>query len=71
MTTLEMITALRAEGYRVTKPRAPKAKATVPALNAIGKPYGANFDPNWKRRNALTTIARLYKPMPRDTRYVH
>lgn len=70
MTTLEMIRALEAEGFRVTKRRAKKA-TTVPALNAIGKPFGANYDPNWKRRNGLTTIARLYKPMPRDTRYVH
>ena len=35
-------------------------KAIRPALNAVGKPYGAKYDPNWKRKTPLTKINRLY-----------
>jgi hypothetical protein len=46
--------------YRVSKP---KIKALAPlGLNAIGKPYTASYDPNYKLRTSLTKISRLRKP---------
>lgn len=45
---LEAIALLRSEGYRVSAPRAPKA--IVPALNAVGKPYSPQFDPNYRMK---------------------
>jgi hypothetical protein len=58
------IAFLKALGFRVTKP---KAKAKRPLLNAIGKPFGANYDPNYKMKHRLPPISRLCKPMPRNT----
>ena len=58
--TLELALAtVKAAGYRVTKPRAKKAFARLTdngdgtftrALNAVGKPYGENYDPNYKMK---------------------
>jgi hypothetical protein len=61
----DAIACLKANGYRVTKPRKPDQER--PALNAIGKPYSEQYDPNYKRRTPLTSIARLSAPM--DHRY--
>jgi hypothetical protein len=60
------ITLLKANGYRVTKPRelAPK-----PALNAIGKPYSALYDPNY-RMHYRPSMAHLYKPYGKWMRWV-
>ena len=56
MTTAEMVAALRKEGYRVTKPR---LRVAAPlGLNAVGKPYGANFDPNYKMRYRTPPLKR-------------
>jgi hypothetical protein len=55
----QAISVLKAAGYRVSKPH---KSATVPALNAIGKPYGVNYDPNYKIKTGLTRITRLYMP---------
>jgi hypothetical protein len=53
---LERALALvKAAGYRVTKP---KPKATTPALNAVGKPYGANYDPNYRMRYRTPALKR-------------
>jgi len=62
----EAITIVKAAGYRVTKP---KPKAERPKLNAIGKPFGANYDPNYRMRYR-TSLAFLYKPMPANTPWV-
>jgi len=35
----------------------------VLGLNAIGKPYGASYDPNYRVKTLLTNIKRLYAPM--------
>jgi hypothetical protein len=36
---------------------------TAPNLNAVGKPFGANYNSNYKiRKGALTSIKRLYAP---------
>lgn len=40
------IQVLTAAGYRVTKPRAPRAKQ--PRLNAVGKPYSPLYDPKYR-----------------------
>jgi hypothetical protein len=32
------------------------------SLNAVGKPCGANYDPNYKMKPAPTKISRLRKP---------
>ena len=55
---VQAINLLKAAGYRVSKPR-PKVAL---GLNAVGKPYGANFDPSYKLRTPLTSIKRLYAP---------
>src|SRR5262249_20213759 len=34
-------------------------------LNAVGKPYSASYDPNYKLRGARTSIAHLYFPYSR------
>ena len=62
----EALTIVKAAGYRVTKP---KTKAPPRTLNAIGKPYGANYDPNY-RMKYRTSLAFLYKPMPTNTPWV-
>jgi hypothetical protein len=68
MTDLEQaITLLKAAGYRVSKPR---QKQTPIGLNAVGKPYGANFDPSYKLRTPLTSIKRLYAPFGNGIRWV-
>lgn len=63
----EAIALLKANGYRVTKPAPRKAK---PTLNAVGRPFGALYDPNYKIKTPLTKINRLLAPMPRDTKWV-
>jgi hypothetical protein len=62
----EALTIVKAAGYRVTKPK-PKPKRRM--LNAIGKPYGTNYDPNY-RMKYRTSLAFLYKPMPANTPWV-
>lgn len=60
----QAIAAVEAAGYRVVKPR--KAKAERPALNAIGKPFGANYDPNYRMRYrtpALKGGGRVHNPV--------
>lgn len=44
------IELLTAQGYRITKPRTAKAKCAVPALNAVGKPFGAQYDPKYRMK---------------------
>jgi hypothetical protein len=56
--TLELALAtVKAAGYRVTKPRAKKMTKAL-GLNAVGKPYGANFDPNYKMRYRTPPLKR-------------
>lgn len=61
MSITDAIALLTANGYRVSKAR-PKRTAAVPALNAIGRPYGPNYDPHYKIKTPLTSIARLRAP---------
>jgi hypothetical protein len=49
----------------------PKIKATAPlGLNAVGKLYGANYDPNYKMNFGYTKIGRLYAPYGSSMRFV-
>jgi helix-turn-helix protein len=41
-----------------------------PKLNAVGKPYGPQYDPNYKRRHRAPSISRLYAPPPLRAPYV-
>jgi hypothetical protein len=59
----DAIACLKANGYRVTKPPAKKAR---PTLNALGKPISPQFDPNYRMRTPLTSISRLYAPSGRS-----
>ena len=69
MTSIEeAISVLKAAGYRVSKPRTKHQEPL--GLNAVGKPYSEQYDPNWKRKHPLTSINRLYAPMPPDVRWV-
>jgi len=76
MSVNEAIALLKANGYRVVKPKAKPDPLTFAAscerrgLNAIGKQYSPQFDPNYRRRTSLTSIARLLKPMPASTKWM-
>jgi hypothetical protein len=39
-------------------------------LNAVGKPYGANYDPNYKLSGVYGKPARLSAPYSREMRFV-
>lgn len=65
----EALTIVKAAGYRVSKPRAKHVKDR-PVLNAIGKPYGANFDPNYKLKGVHTSLTRLYAPYGSRMKFV-
>ena len=64
---------VKRHGYYVSKPRARVviATATIPVtkLNAVGKPYSPQYDPNWKRKTPLTSIKRLYAPYGQHVRF--
>ena len=55
------IALLNAAGHKVSKPRAPKITER-PALNCLGLPMSPLYDPKWKRKQPLTSIARLFAP---------
>jgi hypothetical protein len=59
--SLALIAHLEACGYQVTKRKSKRTKER-PALNCLGKPMSASFDPNWKRKTQPTSIARLRVP---------
>ena len=59
MSLHEAIAAVEAAGYRVTKPRA--RRAVAPKLNAVGKPFSPQYDPNY-RMKYRPTLAHLSKP---------
>jgi len=63
----QAIALLKAEGFRVSKPKA-KAPAK-PMLNAVGKPMSPLFDPNY-RIKYKTSTAHLFKPYGRHMRWV-
>jgi len=64
MTTLEeALAVVRTAGFKVTKPRAKKVTAPL-GLNAIGKPYGTNFDPNYKMRYRTPPLKRTQSVGP-------
>jgi len=56
MNLTEALAVVKAAGYRVSKPRAKKAKPL--GLNAVGKPYGANYDPNYRMRYRTPPLKR-------------
>jgi hypothetical protein len=60
MSLEQALAVVKAAGYRVSKPRARKVVAL--GLNAVGKPYGANFDPRYRMKYKPASLARLYKP---------
>lgn len=66
-----IVNLLQQAGYKVAKPstRAAKAYATVPTLNAVGKPYSPLFDPRYKVKHKTTT-AHLFKPYGTQMRWV-
>jgi hypothetical protein len=63
----EAIALLKANGYRVTKPR-PKHKKLL-GLNAVGKPYSPQYDPNYKLRYR-PSYGHLRWPYPSSMRFV-
>ena len=63
----QAIALLKAEGFRVSKPR---AKATAkPLLNAVGKPLSPLYDPNYRMKHKTST-AHLFKPYGRYMQWV-
>ena len=45
----DAILYLTQRGFKVSRPRAAKSKGQ-PGLNAIGKPFGPSYDPNYKMK---------------------
>jgi hypothetical protein len=68
MTIDEAIVLLKANGYRVTKPK-PKRKDRNLGLNAVGKPYSPQYDPNYKIKHRTST-AHLRWPYSKEMRFV-
>ena len=66
MTIEQAIAMLKAEGFRVSKPR---AKADRPLLNAVGKPFSPLYDPNYRVKHKTGT-AHLFKPYGSYMRWV-
>jgi hypothetical protein len=54
------VALVKAAGYRVSKPR--QRVQETPKLNCLGLPMSPLYDPNWKRKTPLTSIARLSSP---------
>jgi hypothetical protein len=52
----EALAVVKAAGYRVTKSKAPKAAA--PALNCLGLPMSASYDPNYKMKYRTPPLNR-------------
>jgi hypothetical protein len=65
MSLEQALAVVQAAGYRVTKPRAPKAKARM--FNAVGKPFSPSYDPNYRMKHKVST-AHLFKPYGSDMR---
>jgi hypothetical protein len=51
----QALAAVKAAGYRVTKP---KPKAAKPKLNALGLPMNPNFDPNYRMKYRTPPLKR-------------
>jgi hypothetical protein len=45
-------------------------REAVPGLNAVGKPFGANYDPHYKLSFGGTKPGRLYAPYRRGMKFV-
>jgi hypothetical protein len=66
----DAVTLLKANGYRVTKPRPKtKRKDRILDLNAVGKPYSPQYDPNYKMKYRTST-AHLRCPYSKEMRFV-
>jgi hypothetical protein len=48
MSLNEAIAVVKANGYRVSKPKA--TKKVAPRLNAVGRPFSSSYDPNYKMK---------------------
>jgi len=64
----EALATVKAAGYRVSKPRK-KNGASLGGLNAVGKPFSPQYDPNYRRRTPLTSINRLLVPYGNDMQF--
>jgi hypothetical protein len=63
---IEALQIVKAAGYRVSKRR---QRPTAVGLNAIGKPYGDNYDPNY-RMKYRPSMAHLFRPYGPGMRFV-
>jgi hypothetical protein len=52
----QALAVVKAAGFRVSKPKAPKAAA--PRLNALGLPMSASFDPNYRMKYRTPPLNR-------------
>lgn len=52
----QALAAVKAAGYRVTKPKA--KKAAKPKFNALGLPMNPNFDPNYRMKYRTPPLKR-------------
>jgi fructose-1,6-bisphosphatase/inositol monophosphatase family enzyme len=63
----QAIALLKAEGFRVSKPRAKAPQK--PLLNAVGKPLSPLYDPNYRIKHK-TSRSHLFTPYGRHMRWV-
>ena len=56
----QALAVVKSAGYRVSKPRAskPGSLAFLKKLNAVGKPYGENYDPNYRMKYRTPPLKR-------------
>lgn len=64
----DAIQYLTQRGFKVSRPKTAKASKGQPRLNAIGKPFGASYDPNYKMKYKTGSTAHLFKPYGNDMR---
>src|SRR5262249_41029660 len=48
----------------------PRRRSNPVGLNAVGKPYSASFDPNYRLRFDATKVGRLFAPYGPNMRFV-
>ena len=54
----DAIQYLTQRGFKVSRPKKAKESKEQPRLNAIGKPYGASYDPNYKMKYKTPALSR-------------
>src|SRR4051812_6625914 len=68
MSLEQALAIVKAAGFHISKPRTKSRTAERPALNAIGKPFSSQYDPNRNLKHK-TSSGHLFAPYPPDMRF--